>query len=388
VEEYTREFEQLLLKCDLKNDETQTFVRYLSGLDDQIAYVIEVHPYSFLDDLSSLAYKVEQQRKGKGKSALSKPYTGPYPFERPSNTFPKPQNTLSPWSTPPTAQNSSQRTHPKAEDKRRRSWCQGLGHIASECPNKRIVTLAEYQASLEEFEEKEEGVKEVCLNEPIEEVKEGLDEGDLLVIRRALSGLVSQDEFDQRETIFHTRCTASGKVCSLIIDAGICVNFTPQSMVDNLKLLITPHPKPYTIQWFNQSKGLQISTQCLLSLSIGKTYKDEICCDIVPMDACHVLLGRPWLFDRRVMHDGRMDTYTFTKDHKKITLTPLKSSFPSKPKENPKMDVFLTTLLKSQMHEFEPYKEWILLGQDSAIAIASHHPLLTLLLRAFQHVFP
>jgi len=62
------------------------------------------------------------------------------------------------------------------------------------------------------------------------------------------------------------------------------------------------------------------------------------------------------------MHDGRMNTYTFTKNHKKITLTSLKSPSPSKPKENPKMDVFLTTLLKFQMHEFESYKEWILLG--------------------------
>jgi len=119
---------------------------------------------------------------------------------------------------------------------------------------------------------------------------------------------------------------------------------------------------PDTIQWLNQSKGLQISQRCLLSLSIGKTYKDEIWCDIVPMGACHVLLGRPWLFDRRVMHDGRMNTYTFTKDHKKITLTPLKISSFSKSEGNPKMDVFLTSLLKSQMHEYESYKEWILLG--------------------------
>jgi len=43
VEEYTTEFEQLLLKCDLKEDESQTFVRCLSGLDDQIAHVIELH---------------------------------------------------------------------------------------------------------------------------------------------------------------------------------------------------------------------------------------------------------------------------------------------------------------------------------------------------------
>jgi len=55
VEEYTREFEQLLFKCDLKEDETQTLVRYLSGLDEHIAHVIELHPYSSLDELSSLA---------------------------------------------------------------------------------------------------------------------------------------------------------------------------------------------------------------------------------------------------------------------------------------------------------------------------------------------
>ena len=62
------------------------------------------------------------------------------------------------------------------------------------------------------------------------------------------------------------------------------------------------------------------------------------------------------------MHDGRMNTYTFTKDHKKIAFTPVKSSSPSKLKENPLINVFLTTIIKSQMHEYEPHKEWILLG--------------------------
>ena len=71
----------------------------------------------------------------------------------------------------------------------------------------------------------------------------------------------------------------------------------------------------------------------------------------------YVILGRPWLFDRGVMHNGRLNTYTFTKDHQKITLTPLKIPSHSKPKDNPKLDVFLTTLLKSQMHEYESYKD-------------------------------
>jgi len=81
--------------------------------------------------------------------------------------------------------------------------------------------LAEFQASFEEFEGEDEGKKELYLNEALEEVEEGLDEGELLVIRRALSGLASQDEFKQRESIFHIRCTVGGKVCSLSLMGGV-----------------------------------------------------------------------------------------------------------------------------------------------------------------------
>jgi len=42
----------------------------------------------------------------------------------------------------------------------------------------------------------------VFLNEFVEEVEEGLDDGELLVIRRASSGLTSQDGLEQRDTIF------------------------------------------------------------------------------------------------------------------------------------------------------------------------------------------
>ena len=28
-------------------------------------------------------------------------------------------------------------------------------------------------------------------------------------------------------------------------------------------------------------------------------------CDVVEMDACHVLLGTLWLFDRNIVHDVR-----------------------------------------------------------------------------------
>ncbi|RDX95789.1 hypothetical protein CR513_21641, partial [Mucuna pruriens] len=40
-----------------------------------------------------------------------------------------------------------------------------------------------------------------------------------------------------------------------------------------------------------------------VSFTIGK-YEDKVLCDVVPMEATHLLLGRPWQYDRKVIHDG------------------------------------------------------------------------------------
>ena len=188
-----------------------------------------------------------------------------------------------------------------------------------------MATLAEYQSIYEHLDEpEEEGNREIFLTEELEECEEGTDEAEILVVRKALSSFAAPENQEQREVIFHTRCTVGGKVCSLIIDGGSYTNVASKTLVDKLKLPTVPHPTPYIIQWLNQGKSIQIPSKCLVSLSIGKVYKDEIWCDVIPVDACHVLLGRPWLFDRGVMHDGRLNTYSFVKDHKKITFTPLK----------------------------------------------------------------
>eukprot|EP00253_Pinus_taeda_P008051 PITA_08051 len=42
------------------------------------------------------------------------------------------------------------------------------------------------------------------------------------------------------------------------------------------------------------------------------------------MDVCHILLGRPWQYDRKVTHDGGTNYYKFVKDGIKYTLVPIK----------------------------------------------------------------
>ena len=60
----------------------------------------------------------------------------------------------------------------------------------------------------------------------------------------------------------------------------------------------------------------------LVSFSTGK-YHDEVLCDVVPMYASHILLGRPWQFDRRANHVGFKNHFSFTMNNKLVTLIPL-----------------------------------------------------------------
>ena len=54
-----------------------------------------------------------------------------------------------------------------------------------------------------------------------------------------------------------------------------------------------------------------------------RRYKDEVLCDVVPMQARHLLLGRPWQVDRCVFHDGYKNRYILEKEDKQFTLAPL-----------------------------------------------------------------
>jgi len=88
----------------------------------------------------------------------------------------------------------------------------------------------------EDFEEQENEVEsELETEETQEEVVKEADEGEMLVLTRVLNGQKSAKD-EQRENIFHTRCTVQGKVCSLIIDGGSCANLVSLSMIKKLGL--------------------------------------------------------------------------------------------------------------------------------------------------------
>ena len=108
----------------------------------------------------------------------------------------------------------------------------------------------------------------------------------------------------------------------MIIDSGSYANVASALLVKKLQLPILEHPKPYKLQWLNDSGEVKVQKQVFVSFSIRK-YHDEIFCDVVPMYDSHILLGKLWQFDRRANHNGFKNSFSFMKDNKLVTFVPL-----------------------------------------------------------------
>lgn len=113
------------------------------------------------------------------------------------------------------------------------------------------------------------------------------------MIRGALCHNETNEEPLQRKNLFWTRCKVEGRCWKVIIDSGSLDNFASKELVNKLKLQRLKHPKPYQIELIRYVHKILASEQCLVKLKIGEYY-DEVLCDIMHMDVCHILLGRPW----------------------------------------------------------------------------------------------
>jgi hypothetical protein len=152
---------------------------------------------------------------------------------------------------------------------------------------------------------------------------EEAEDGTSLMMRKVL--LKPEAEVKkpvERNSLFGTACKTKDRVCKVIIDRGSTDNLVSTEMVDKLGLETTTHLEPYKVSWLQKGHQVMVTKQCLVEFKIGG-YRDEILCDIIPMDVCHILLERPWQFDRNVIHDGRKNRYTLEKNGRTHMLLPI-----------------------------------------------------------------
>jgi len=249
-----------------------------------------------------ICIKVEQQvlRKGTSRSSYSNSYSKADHKREGKSLKEKPRE------NPPKA--IVQENIKRREESTSSGWtsdikcfkCLGRGYIQPQCPSMRTIS------------EEEKNVESISEESDSERGKDAYAyEGELLMVRHSLHSQPSPQPEPQRENIFHTRCKISENVCSLIIDSGSCCNCFSARMVDKLKLELLPQPKPFKLHWINVGGDINVKNQVKVKFSVGN-YVDGILCDVVPMEACHVFLGRPWQFYKQTIHYGLTNEITFT----------------------------------------------------------------------------
>jgi hypothetical protein len=78
-----------------------------------------------------------------------------------------------------------------------------------------------------------------------------------------------------------------------MIDSGSYCNGISKSVVETLGLSTWRIPEPRHVEWVNSCSMLKITHKVYVPFTVGD-YVDEVECDVLPLEACGLLLGRPW----------------------------------------------------------------------------------------------
>ncbi|XP_042027467.1 uncharacterized protein LOC121774676 [Salvia splendens] len=287
VMEYYYELLSLMSKVGVEEREEATQDRFIHGININLKHKVQVEALGgiSLDEVIGFADTFERQSKElvssriKWASSQTGGGTGPSKWSAPGK---KVENTANPNTQGRPTVKALPGTQPiKAiapmEDKKVQCFkCKGYGHYES--------------------------------------FSSGEDEDTPLramVVLRMLNVQPNLEEHkEQRCNIFHMKCKVKSKTCLVIIDGGSCTNVVCDRLVAKLGLKVLKHPNPYKLQWLGDSGELKVKAQCKVPLKIGEV-EEEIICDIIPMTTCHVLLGRPWEFDRRAYKNGFTNEYFY-----------------------------------------------------------------------------
>jgi hypothetical protein len=115
---------------------------------------------------------------------------------------------------------------------------------------------------------------------------------------------IEPEEPEEGEHLFHSQMWVKGTPFHFIIDCRSQNNLISVEVVNILDLLMTPHPQPCTIGWLRQGRDIHVSQQCCMPYDI-KPFKDEVLCDISPLEFCDVLLCQPYLWKIHVVYESR-----------------------------------------------------------------------------------
>jgi hypothetical protein len=335
VKEYTEEFYRLNIRAGHRESNDEKLARYKNGLRYEIQDELSMETIRMVEDAYHMALKAEenlsrkQSQRGRGRSQPRGKSVAQERTQKPRDDWKKPQTQTKRGGSSQQGQYAEQREQhteqrggyvdnnrfPRTRGRGRGRdgvitcfTCGKNGHKSYECPERN----------------KETGEAHIIEAQRRDVETEDVEGGRSLVMRKVL--LTPEKEVEssvQRTRLFKKACKTKGWACKVIVDSGSTDNLVSTEMVEKLELETTDHPSPYKVSWLQKGHQVNVTKQCLVEFKIGG-YNDKILCGVIPMDVCHLLLGRPWQYDRNVIHDERMNTYTLENNGRTHMLLPIK----------------------------------------------------------------
>ncbi|KAA0040926.1 uncharacterized protein E5676_scaffold315G00780 [Cucumis melo var. makuwa] len=187
VAEYYREMETLIGRARIQEGEEDTMSRFLGGLNQEIAHLVDRNPPYNMEDMYHYAIKIEAQLKEeKERSKRNESMQSRGKFVAAKKVEVESSNTKKVEASKEVSEKTSS--------------------IQYECEENDAQLEEEYETPVDD---------------------EYIEEGNSIspITRRVLNVKIKEEKIeDQRENLFLTRCLIEGSPCSLVIDNGSCTN--------------------------------------------------------------------------------------------------------------------------------------------------------------------
>jgi hypothetical protein len=108
-----------------------------------------------------------------------------------------------------------------------------------------------------------------------------------------------EDAIDSRRKLFHIMFIMKHTKIDTLIDSGYQYNLISEEVVNKLGLNTKMHHKPHSLNWISKDHKFLITKKGIIKFVITSKYVDEVMCDVVPLKTCGMVLGSPYLYDRK-----------------------------------------------------------------------------------------
>ncbi|TXG50795.1 hypothetical protein EZV62_023319 [Acer yangbiense] len=294
VQEYITEFHNQALVLDIDVDDYDVFMKYIGGLAEFIRKELKLFTVETIEDATVKAIAIESKNKRIDKRDEKQSSSNKNDWKK----------------TGEQSKNGSAR-------KNYCDHCQISGHIKEKCWR----LHPELQPQTKKNNEGRKSKTATLMTQHVEEIPEVNQADTKLAL---MANPKDSTDADYREELFHVNIQVKQSVVEAIIDPGSQKNLISETLVQQMGLDATPHPKPYPLGWIQKDVDMQITKQCTFKFAITDRYIDEVTCEVVPLDVCQVILGSPYLWDRDAIHYRRLRKYRLVKEGKEFHINACK----------------------------------------------------------------